>query len=198
MGVKVEGVRADERVAVADTTARNRKMLIAGAVVVVVIAVVAVVLVQAIKPVMTYGPVGHQFQVSFAGGATQSGQAEQIGSFRAASGVTGVESWRYADSTISETVQIGNFPPNDPFLIDNAAATNLLLQELSGSHAIALSGLTGVEASATTNYNSGITAAFPYTDTAVLLQGDTQFVITASGNSASQVQTFVHSFKTVG
>jgi hypothetical protein len=197
MGVKVEGVRADERVAVTDTTVRNRRMLIGGGVVVVVVAVVAVVLLQSIKTTPTYGPVGHQFQVTFGGSATQSASQAQIGSFRAASGVTGVESWRYADSSVSETVQIEDFPANDPFLIDNSAATNLLLQELAGSHAVTISGLPGVEGLSTTTYN-GVTAAFPYTDTAVLLQQDTQFIVTASGNSSSQVQSFVHSFQTTG
>lgn len=197
MGVKVEGVRADERVAVADTTARNRRMLIGGAIFVVVVAVVAVVVVQALKPTPTYGPVGHEFQVSFGGGATQSG-AQQVGSFRAASGVTGVESWRYANSSISEVVQIENFPKNDPFLIEGADATNLLIQELPGSHSVTISGLPGVALLSSSSSSTGFSTAFPYTDQAVLLQGDTQFVVSASGTSSSSVQNFVNSFKTTG
>lgn len=196
MGVKVEGVRADERVAVADTTARNRRMLIGGAIFVVVVVVVAIVVVQALKPTPTYGPAGHEFQAAFGGGATQSG-AQQVGSFRAASGVTGVESWRYANSSVSEVVLIENFPKNDPFLIEGADATNLLIQELPGSHSVTISGLPGVELVSTSS-GSGFSTNFPYTDQAVLLQGDTQFVISASGNSQSSVQSFVHSFKSTG
>lgn len=196
MGVKVEGVRADERVVVADTTARNRKMLIGGAIFLVIVVVGVIVAMQALKPVPTYGPAGHEFQASFGGGASQSG-AQQVGSFRAASGVTGVESWRYQNSSISEVVQIENFPANDPFLNYGAAATNLLIQELPGSHGVTIAGLPGV-ALLSTNSDSGFSTAFPYTDQAVLLQGDTQFVITASGNSSSDVQSFVNSFKTVG
>jgi hypothetical protein len=198
MGVKVEGVRADERVVVADTTARNRKMLIGGAIFVVIVVVAAVVVVQALKPVPTYGPAGHEFQASFGGGAVQSSTAQQVGSFRAASGVTGVESWRFASASVAEVVQIENFPTNDPFLIEGADATNLLIQELPGSHAVTISGLPGVELLSTTSYATGYTANFPYTDQAILLQGDTQFVITAAGNSRSDVTSFVHSFKTVG
>jgi len=196
MGVKVEGVRADERVAVADTTARNRKMLIGGAILVVIVVVLAIVVVQAMKPVPTYGPVGHEFQASFTGSATQAGAA-QVGSFRAAGGVTGIESWRYANSSISEVVQIENFPANDPFLNYGANATNLLIQELPGSHAVSISGLPGVELVTATSY-SGLSTDFPYTAQAVLLQQDTQFIITASGSSKSNVEAFVSSFKTAG
>ena len=197
MGVKVEGVRADERVAVTDSTARNRKLLIGGAIFVVILVVIAVVVVQALKPVPTYGPAGHQFQASFGGSAAQSG-ALQVGSFRAASGVTGVESWRYASSSIEEVIQIEKFPSNDPYLLYGANATNLLIQELAGSHSVTISGLPGVELLTTNSSSTGLSTAFPYTDQAVLLQGDTQFVISASGNSQPDVQSFVHSFKTVG
>jgi hypothetical protein len=197
MGVKVEGVRADERVVVADTTARNRKMLIGGAIFVVVVAVLAVVVMQALKPTPTYGPVGHEFQAAFGGGATQSG-ALQVGSFRAANGVTGVESWRYANSSITEVVQIENFPSNDPYLNYGADATNLLIQGLGGGHAVRVSGLPGAELLTTSGTGGLVQTAFPYTDQMVLIQGEALFVVTASGNSQSSVTGFVHSFKTVG
>ena len=49
---------------------------------------------------------------------------------------------------------------------------------------------------ATNSGASSFSSSFPYTDIAVLLQGDTQFVISASGTSQSDAQRFVHSFKT--
>jgi hypothetical protein len=198
MGVKVEGVRSDERVVVADSTARNRKLLIGAVVVVVVVVVAAFVATSALKGTPTYGPVGHQFQADFAGSATQAGAA-QVGSFQATSGVSGVESWRYGTSSATQIIEIESIPANDPFLNYGADATNLLLQELTGSHAVTISGLPGVELLSTGGTGvGGISTAFPYTDTAVLLQGDTQYIVSASGDSQSSVQGFVHSFKTVG
>lgn len=196
MGVKVEGVRADERVAVADSTARNRKLLIGGGIALVVVVVVVVVLMEALKPVPTYGPVGHQFQIAFGGGPTQSGAAN-VGGFQATTGVSGQETWRFGNSSITETVEIESIPANDPFLLYGQAATGLLEQELPGSHAVSISGLIGVEATVSGS-NGGLSTTFPYTATAVLIQGNTQYIVQASGESESDVTSFVDSFKTVG
>lgn len=192
MGVKVEGVRSDERIAVADTTGRNRKLLLGGGAVVVVLVVLIVVLVEALAPTATYGPVGHQFRINFDGAPTQSGAA-QLGGFNPTAGVTGQQSWRFGSSSVTETVLIEYFPPNDPF-----APTNILSQELPQSHPVTISGLQGFETTAASSSSNSYSTSFPYTDIAVLPQGDTQIVISASGTSQSAVQSFVHSFKTVG
>ncbi|HEV2361350.1 MAG TPA: hypothetical protein VGS21_06595, partial [Acidimicrobiales bacterium] len=65
MGVKVEGVRSGERVAVEDSVSKNRKTLgyvVAGALAVILLVVIVL---QLTAPKATYGPAGHRFQVGF-------------------------------------------------------------------------------------------------------------------------------------
>jgi hypothetical protein len=199
MGVKVEGVRADERVSLVDPAARKRRRrIVLGGAGVAALALVVVLLMFLGGSPTVYGLSGQHFEVAFTGAPIQSGQLSQPTAFSAAPGVKGVESWRYGDASVSELVEIQQFPSNDPYLVLGKEADNLLAQELAGSHATTIGGLPGVEL-VTQGTPGSLPGMFAVTETVVLLdpQAQIQYVLIASGPSVSAVSAFVGSFQVV-
>jgi hypothetical protein len=200
MGVKVEGVRADERVSLVDPAARRRRrrlLLGGGGLGVLVLVVVLLMFVGGSPPV--YGPSGEHFEVAFTGAPIESGQLSEPTAFNAAPGVKGVQSWRYGDASVSELVEIQQFPANDPYLVLGDEADNLLAQELTGSHPTTIGGLPGVEL-VTQGTPGSLPGLFAVTETVVLLdpQAQIQYVLIASGPSVSTVSAFIDSFHAAG
>lgn len=193
MGLKVEGVRSDERVRLTDSTQKNRKLLIGGVIGGLVLLVILIVVMMSGGGSSGYGSGSESFRVSFTGSPTQSATSQLSSGVKITSSVSNVQSWRYGNAGLTEMVQSETVDPTDNFLGQGVEAVQILQPELPGSTPVTINGLSGVEVFSTSG-GSGLSAAFPYSDTALLLDGNTLFVVSAAGDSKSDVTGFVHSF----
>jgi hypothetical protein len=200
VGVKVDGVRPDERTSLVDPVARarRRRFLLGGGFGGALLVLILLVLILGGSPAV-YGPQNRHFEIAFTGAPIESGgQLAQPTAFSAVPGIQGVESWRYGDSSVSELVEVEQFPADDPYLVLGKEADNLLAQELPGSRATTVGNLPGVEL-ITQGSPASLPGLFPVTETAVLINPKTQsqYILIASGESVSDTSGFVDSFKAV-
>ncbi len=191
IGVKVEGVRSEERVILADTTSRNRKLLF-GAIATVVVALVAVFgLMQALKPTPEYGPAGHKFEVDFGGTPSQSSQAIANNQVSSVGGsLSSIQTYTYANTTMSQAVEVGNVTEQ---IFGNDASPNLESELPHGS----LTTIAGLPASTLVTQTGSLT--YPVEETVLMINvnAQIQYEIQVQGKTLADIQAFVQSFKLV-
>jgi hypothetical protein len=91
----------------------------------------------------------------------------------------------------TETVAAGGLP------LDPATeAAQILLPVLPNGNQTTIGGLPGVEQVSQSSSQS-LTAAYPWSDTALLLRGSQLFIVSASGSTRAEVTAFVHSFQSL-